>query len=325
MHLGRLFVVIMVVVFLTVSSAAAQKAPAGSTGKAKSGVVAVVNGSGISLDDFNRELYGAERSIIAAGRFLSAPQVTRLRTEVVENLVKRELLYQEGKKTVRVTDAEITAELEKLKGQFRSETEFASVSASLRPQIEKQLTITKYIETAYASKAQVTDGELRSYYDKNRDAFRQPEQVKASYILLIVDPRWDKAKKDEAKKKMEGIQAKARSGEDFASLARSYSEDPSSSRGGDLGYVRHGQIIEPLEKALFALRTGEVSHVIEAGVGYHILKATDRKPEAMIPLDQVKDRLRVLLKQEKGLKAADAYIAGMRKKAKVQISLPPEE
>ena len=169
------------------------------------------------------------------------------------------------------------------------------------------------------------DKEIWSYYDKNRASFRQPEQVKASQILIKTEPGWDEAKKSAARKKIDEIRAKLKAGQDFESLARTYSEDPSGPKGGDLGYIRTGQVLKPFEDALFALKPGEISNVVETSLGYHIIKASDRKPETTIPFEKVKDQLRTALKQEKGQQEANAYIAKVREKAKVEIFLPPEE
>ena len=168
----------------------------------------------------------------------------------------------------------------------------------------------------------IDDKEIWAYYDKNRGSFRQPEQVKASQILIKADPGWDEAKKAAARKKIDEIRAKLKAGQDFESLARTYSEDPSGPKGGDLGYIRTGQVLKPFEEALFALKPGEVSDVVETSLGYHIIKASDRKPETTIPFEKVKDQLRTALKQEKGQQEANAYIAKVREKAKVEISCP---
>ena len=140
------------------------------------------------------------------------------------------------------------------------------------------------------------------------------------HILIKLD-----GGKPAARKKIGDILEKARQGQDFASLARTYSEDQTGPNGGDLGYVRPGQIMKPLEDALFALKPGEVSDVVETGLGYHLLKAMDRKPEMTVPFEQIKDRLRTLLKQEKGQQEANASIAKVREGAHVEITLPPEE
>ena len=297
----------------------------------KPGVVAIVNGSEIPMDDFYRELLRAERLVLSANRLLTSPQIVTLRKEVAEGLVRRELLYQESKKSVKVTDAEIDVEMKKLKDQYSSEGDFlaalgtTNVSlASLKAQVERAVSIQKMVDQ-FASKANVDDKEIWAYYDKNRASFRQPEQVKGSQILIKTDPAWDEAKKSAARKKIDDIKSKVKQGQDFESLARTYSEDPTGAKGGDLGYIRTGQILKPIEDALFALKPGETSEVVETSLGFHLVKVVDRKPETTIPFEKVKDQLRTALKQEKGRQEANAYVAKVREKAKVDIFLPPEE
>jgi peptidyl-prolyl cis-trans isomerase C len=299
----------------------------------KAGIVAVVNGVEIPVGDFYSELNRVQRAFVDTGRPLTSPQLVRLRTEVSEGLVRRELLYQESKKKVQVSEAEINAELKKLKGQYASETDFTNAlnimkmtPASLRAQVERALATQKLIETQFASKSIVSDQEIWAYYDRNRDSFRQPEQVRASHILIKVDPQWDTAKKAEARQKLAGIKSKIEQKQDFATLAKAGSEDTANaSKGGDLGYIRMGQVLKPFEDALFALKVGEVSDIVETPLGYHLIKATERKTETTIPFEDLKDQLRVALKQEKGQQEAIAYIGKVRDIAKVEIFLPPEE
>lgn len=338
MNVIRSLILALIMVSLGFSPVFAEKAatkPAATTPKPaaqipkpalerKPGVVAVVNGAEITFDTFTVELYRAERLVLNAGRPLSAPQVTRLRAEVLEALVRQELLYQEARKTVRVTDTEIAGELEKLKDQFQNASDFARLTPVLRVQVERGLAIRKYIDSAYVSKATVTDTEIRSYYDGHRDGFRQPEQVKAAYIFIKVDPQ-NEAKKAEAKKKIEDINKKLSAGEDFASLARTNSDDITGARGGDLGYVQQGQLNKPVEEALFALKPGEVSSIVETKVGYNLVKAIERKPETTLPFENVKDQLRTALRQEKGQQESYAYIAKAREKAAVETFLPAED
>ncbi len=92
-----------------------------------------------------------------------------------------------------------------------------------------------------------------------------------------------------------------------------------------MGYVRQGQLLKAVEEALFALKPGEVSDVVKTRIGYHLIKAVERKPETTVPFEDVKDRLRTLLQQEKGQQEANAYIAKVRERAAVQTFLPAEE
>jgi peptidyl-prolyl cis-trans isomerase C len=297
----------------------------------KPGVVAVVNGSEITLDDFTRELLRVQRFVLNTGKPLTCRQIAKLRTEVVEAMVRQELLYQESRKSVKVSDAEIDGQVKKLKDQYASEADFTNAlgvlklsPAAFRTQVERSLYVARLVETRFAAKAEVTDKEIRAYYDKNRDSFRQPEQVRASHILIKADPG-DEGKKAAARKKIGEILDKVRQGQDFASLARTYSEDATGPKDGDLGYIKQGQVMKPFEETLFALKTGEVSGVVETNLGYHLIKAVDRKPEMTIPFENLKDQLRTLLKQEKGREEANASIGKVREKAAVVISLQAED
>jgi peptidyl-prolyl cis-trans isomerase C len=335
MRFQKRILVATLIVSLSLSAAplsAAVKAVSSPPAGKKPGVVAVVNGAEISVDTFNGELLRMERALLDTGKPLTATRITKLRTEVAEGLIAGELLYQESKKKVQVTDAEIAAELEKLKGQYPSEADFTAAlnamkitPASLRIQVERTVSMRKFVDTQFVSKVIVADQDIRSYYDGHRDNFRQPEQVRASYILIKVDPQWNEAKKAEAKRKIDDMRKKAVSGEDFTLLARTYSEDATAQNGGDLGYVRRGQLLNVIDGALFALKPEEVSDVVETRTGYHLVKAVERKPETAIPFEQVKDQLRTLLKQEKGQQSTNASIAKVRQNAKVEIFLPPEE
>jgi peptidyl-prolyl cis-trans isomerase C len=306
--------------------------PGQALAQKKAGVLATVDGTDISVEDFNKEMLRVQLAVLNSGKVLSCPQVTKLRTEVAEGLVRRELLFQEAKKKVKVTEAEVNDEMKKLKDQYGSDANFtAALSASnvtpatLKAQIERTLLIQKYIETQFSSKVTVTDQEIRAAYDRNRDSFRQPEQVKASHILVKVDAQADAKKKAEARKKIDDVKARVAQKQDFESLARTYSEDPSGSKGGDIGYVARGQVLKPFEDVLFALKTGEVSDVVETPLGYHLIKATDRKAETVIPFETLKDQLAKALKQEKGQQEATASIGKVREATKVTITLPPEE
>jgi peptidyl-prolyl cis-trans isomerase C len=252
---------------------------------------------------------------------------------VAEGLVRRELLYQEAKKKVKVSDGEINEELKKVKARYVTETDFNNAlnkmkitPESLRMQVERGLVTQKYINTEFSSKSVITDQEVLGYYDRNKNSLRRPEQVRVSHILVKTDPQWDATKKDEARKKLSTIRIKIQNGQSFETFAKSSSEDTTSaSKGGDVGYISKGQILKPLEDAVNTLKVGEISDVVETRLGFHLIKATDRKPETILPFADVKNRLEELLKRERGRKEAIAYLAKIREKARVEIFMPPED
>ena len=191
--------------------------------------------------------------------------------------------------------------------------------AIIKSQIEHGLTIQSFIDREFIQKIEIPDEEVRSFYDKNLDQFRQPEQVRASHILIKSDPKDDQQKKAASRKQAEDIREKLNKGEDFAKLAEKYSQGPTSVNGGDLGFFGRGKMVKAFEEVAFAMKPGEISDIVETQFGYHIIKVTDRKAETVLQYDTVRDRLREVLTQNKANEKIGAYINELKKKADVKI------
>ena len=298
--------------------------------KVAEGKVAVVNGSVITQKDFDRELTSVQQRLLASGRSLSDTQFSELRKNLLENLINMELLYQEAQKSgVTVEDAVVAEHIEKLKTQFGSQKEFKKAlekmnasEPALRAQTKKGLTVKEFVDKKIIQDVVVPDKELRAYYDSHPNSFRQPEQVKASHILIKAEPEAKEEQKALARKKLKGIQKRVEKGEDFAALAKEYSEGPSGAKGGDLGYFGRGQMVKPFEEVVFALKPGAVSDIVETSFGYHLIKCVDKKPETTVAYGDVKEKLRQYLKQQKGREKMGSYIAKLKEKAKVERFLP---
>lgn len=305
---------------VSLPSACAGKTPVDNPAAKKADVVAMVNGAEIGREQLNGELYRAEKLAIDAGRFLTAAQVTTLTSELLENLVKQELLYQEAvKKKVTVGDDEIQATLQKLKPQFKTEAAYTKALPTLEAQVQRSAVMKKYVEEAFSAKAQVSDAQVRASYDEHLNNFRKPEQIEMGYILIKAEG--DDAGKEKARKKTEALRKRILKGEDFGKIAKKESDDPTAPEGGKVSAVRKGQLLPPLEKALFALKPGEVSPVIETAAGFNLVTAYERTPETAVPFEEVKDELKKLLQSAEGQKAANAHIEEVRKKADVKTYL----
>jgi len=294
--------------------------------KALEGKVAVVNGVVINQEDFDREMGGVQQRLLASGRSLSDSQLLELRKNVLENLINLELLYQGAKKSgVKVGDAVIKDHLKTLKKRFGSKKEFKKAlenmnlsEAALRVQTKKTLTVKQFVDKQVVQDIAVSDKELRAYYDSHPESFRQPEQVKASHILIKAGPQAKESEKALARKKLKEAQQRLGKGEDFAVLAKEVSEGPSSARGGDLGYFGRGQMVKPFEETAFALKPGEVSDIVETNFGYHLIKCTDKKPKTTIAYEDVKDKLHQYLKQQEMREKVGLYVEELKRKAKVE-------
>ncbi len=169
-------------------------------------------------------------------------------------------------------------------------------------------------------KVNVTDKEVKAYYEQHKSEFQEPAQVRARHILVKVPANADKKAWAEAKKKAEKIRAKALKGEDFAKLAKEYSDDPGSkSRGGDLGYFQKGRMVPEFEKAAFSLKVGQISKPVKTTFGYHIIKLEDKKPSRQESFKDVQQRIRQQLTREKQRKIRDEIIAKLKKKYPVEV------
>jgi parvulin-like peptidyl-prolyl isomerase len=288
---------------------------------------AVVNGSTITKSIFDAELLRVERAHLGLGRPLTIANVATYNHEVLEALIRQEILFQESHKSrVKTDKADIDKQIDALKKQFLSETEYRNELARqkvtedlLRIRLERDLVLQKYIEQQFSDKVKVTDIDMMTYYESHLELLKQPALVRVSHILIQTDPKWEKARIQEAKQKIESIQNKLKKGQDFAALAREHSDGTARTNGGDMGYVRAGQLGNQFEKAVFALKPGTVSDIIKADNGFHLFKVTDKKVETILSYDSVKERIRQALLQEKIKQAADLYGKKLRETAKVEI------
>jgi peptidyl-prolyl cis-trans isomerase C len=289
---------------------------------------AVVNGVIITGAEFDRGMEFNKKRLAARGVTISEEQMGKFKNDVLDDIIDMELLYQESKKMgVEVKPEVVSEKFTEYKQQFRSEDEFNKwlvennfTESDFRNELKRLLLIRKLIDKEVVQKVTITDEESKSFYDKNPQYFQQPEQVKASHILIKVQTDATDDQKAEARKKIEAIQQKVKQGEDFATLAKTYSEGPSAPNGGDLGryFSRDSNLVKPFKDAAFNLKPHEVSDIVETQWGFHLIKVTDKKPAKKVTYAEVKDRLNDHLKKQKAESETDAYIETLRKGAKIE-------
>src|SRR6266702_2539627 len=159
------------------------------------------------------------------------------------------------------------------------------------------------------AETQVTHEDLQSYYSQHRDEYRVPEQVKASQILIKTplpgpDGKVDPKGIEEARKKAEDVLKQLKSGAKFEDLAKKYSDDSSGKTGGSIGWVQHFPV-PSADKVAYSLPKGGTSDVIDAGYAFLILRIDDKQPAHVKTLDEVKDQIEPVIKQQKAARAAD--------------------
>lgn len=288
--------------------------------------VATVNDVVITQAQFDLEMGRVQERFRQSGRSPGQPELAQIRQAVLDNLIARELLYQESKKKgFKGNEEEVNGQLKALRARFPSEAEFQTgltkmniTEADLRSQIEQDITIRQFINDTFVDKVTVSEAEIKAYYDNNPQFFTKPEQIRASHILIKVEPQADAMQKDRARKALKKVHQKLQTGEDFGALAKEFSQGPSAPKGGDLGFFGRGQMVKPFEDKAFAMKTGEVSDIVETQFGYHLIKVTDKKPESTLTFVEVKERLGEHLKQQKVQQEIGAYVEKLRVDAKVE-------
>jgi peptidyl-prolyl cis-trans isomerase C len=171
----------------------------------------------------------------------------------------------------------------------------------------KKIIIAKFIKTEVDDKVKVSEAEMKAFYEEHKDEFKAPEMWRASHILV--------AGESEAK----DILSELSNGKNFADLARARSIDATSSRGGDVGYFRKGQVVPEFENTCTGLSVGQTSGIVHTQFGYHIIKLTDKKDESLEPYESAKPNIENALKLKKRNELFDKLVVSLKEKYRVRI------
>jgi len=181
----------------------------------------------------------------------------------------------------------------------------------VKDDISKRLTIESYVNKVVYDPIRVTTEDIEHAYNEDKTAT-------VRHILMKTQGKSDSAKQ-EIKKNMDEILERAKKGEDFAKLAKEYSEDPGSkSNGGLYQDIQRGQMVKPFEEAAFSVPIGEFSDVFETQYGYHILTVLERKKETK-PLEEVRQQLEDRLKQQKNRDAYQQHIENLKSRYEYEV------
>lgn len=195
--------------------------------------------------------------------------------QAIRELVDEKVLSSKFK----VSKKEIDNEIETLKDSYGAQSVETAMSENGEKTFRNAVKINLLRKKAATADIKVSDKELKEAYKA-----KKPE-LKASHILV----------KDE--KTAQEVEKKLKDGEDFAKLAKEYSQDGSAQSGGDLGYFKSGQMVAEFEEAAQKLKVGEISDPVKTQYGYHIIKLTDKKE---VPsFDKMKDELEQEVKLSK--------------------------
>ena len=291
-------------------------------------VVATVNGTDISRAQLQDIFNAAVQSSGMKVADLSTAQQLGGYTQLLNDLIDRQLLLSAASKE-EVSDEDVEAEIKKFKSQFPDEAIFEAQmkqagmsNEKLQNDVREELKIRRWMESQIKT-PEISEADAKSFYESNLKEFEQPETVKASHILFMVDadaPADVVKQKEEAAKK---AAARAKNGEDFTALAKELSEEPGASEsGGDLGFFPKDRMVPEFANAAFAQNLNDIGEPVKTQFGWHVIKVTDKKAAGTVPFDEVDDQITAYLKTTRQREAVQKVMKDLKDSAKIQTFLP---
>jgi peptidyl-prolyl cis-trans isomerase SurA len=322
----------MITILLLALSLSAADAATPSTGRVLARVAATVNGEVITLRDLEQRAGSAyaRAEAMPPGPEREKARAEALRTAFDQLVADRLFDGQAAALGVEVTDAEVDSAIDEIQRRNRlDEASFEQAlaqqgldRASFRKSVKRDLESMRILQVKVRSRVKVTDEDVKAYWQSHPQEFRAAEEVRVRHLFVASPEDSSPEAAARAQAKAERLLARARTGGDFAALARAESEGPSASDGGDLGWIARGQIQPDLEEAAFALPAGGVSGLVRTRAGWQILKVEARRGGGVRPFDEVKEDIRNRLVNEQAESYRNQFVAELRKDAAIDVRLP---
>lgn len=287
-----------------------------------SGIAATVNEEPITTLEVEKEtaLMQKELQQLPAGERKSA---------VLNRLIDKKLMDQRIKELgVRVSDEEVNAAIEDVKKQNGISQEALEQAlgaqgmsfAQYKTQLKEQLERIRIMSQEVRSKIQVSEREMREFYEANRSRYGAEEQFRARHIFFKIDKSGSAEERARTEALANEVLKEARSGKDFVELARKHSTDPAAARdGGDLGTFKKDDMLPEIGNTVAALKAGEVSGLVQSPAGYHIIKLEERIQGSGKSFEEVKGEIEEILYKKKGDDRFAQWLKDLRASAAIEI------
>ena len=292
-------------------------------------VICVVNNDAITqyeLDEAELYYLAETREKMSDGEARKA-----LRSRLLQTLIESRIQLQQAERDkVVIEDAELAENIgdimRKLKAKDEKEFEEMIRSQGLtmdgvRKRMREQLMVQRVIRRKVALRISVTEQEIDKYLSENREKLETGLTFSARHILLQPDPTKGEEGWIEARKRADEVYAHLLEGEDFADLARKYSNDPSAKDGGSLGVLKKGELAADIEEALLRLAPGEASTPFRSQVGYHIFRLDSREALSGDALTQVRSQIRDILYRQKYDARLKDWLVEIKQRAIIDIRM----
>ena len=274
-----------------------------------------------------------ERTEILRQKYAGAPvSISKqdLVKEALNMIIEERLQIQEGKKIGFVVDEDavdaamkdIEAKNGLAEGQLREMLRREGRTLeSYKNHIRDQILVSKISRFEVGNRVKVSEKSIVSFYKENQKEFWEEGKAKARHILFIAERGSSKKVRREKLRLAKKVLREIRKGKDFAKLAMEYSEDVSASSGGDVGFVGRGKMVPEFEEAVFSLKPGQVSNIVETEYGYHVIKVEEVLPGKTLTFKVVKDRILQILTMQKQTQVYDVWINELKASAFIEVTL----
>jgi len=185
---------------------------------------------------------------------------------------------------------------------------------SMRRGMEEEFLLDSLLNTVGAAAGAASDEECRAQYDADTDRYKELESARASHIVFALESTASDSQVKAAMDKAKAVAAKARGGADFDALIKEYSPIT----GGDIGWLKRGDLIPDLERKIFSMKKGEISDPVPSGMGLHIIKKTDEKPPRQMTYAEAETGIKAGLGERKKAERVNAYVDSLIRSANIK-------
>jgi peptidyl-prolyl cis-trans isomerase C len=251
-----------------------------------------------------------------------------IKTQLVDNFIIRTVLENEiEKRKIIAEDKEVQDVVDDIKANIEPGQNFDEFLKAnkmnleeLKKNIASDIKIKKMITLELKGQTKPTRGEIKKFYNENKDKFTIPESVHLRHILVAINEKDDDKIKAEKREKIENIRQQIVDGADFAEVAKKNSDCPTKESGGDLGSITRGQTVKPFEDAAFSQKNKVLGPVVVTEYGYHIIEVLEHNPEKIVSLDDVREKITEYLEQQKQSDAFASLMKKLRGRAHIQVN-----
>lgn len=257
-------------------------------------------------------------------------EAARIVRDALDQAVESRILYRQALLAGVVPDEKaVDRQIDELRSMYESSQAFENelknagiTMKEFRERIKKQrmaASLANFKLQEFEKQVVVSEAEVAEYYQRNTAQYNHPERVYVRQIFLVAPE--DSPERAKARAQMEVVVDELRNGASFAELAKAHSQAPGAEQGGLVGWQRRGDLIEPLNSAVFSLEVGEVSEILESTSGIHVLQVERREQAGTRTLNEVRAEIEPLLRAERAQERLKTWMNELRKRSRVRTYL----